>query len=171
MITIETNQHQLAIRKTLAFLIFSLGMSFFGYLYEQIDFIPNYFYGSRQDEASLHWSKFHQLTNPAFYHILPAILAILCIINLWIRKDFLNKFQRKSLILISILTVITNLLTSLAVTQINDQLFFGQNIDNKTNLKVLALLWSGINASRLILIFISGREIFVNYRQAFTKTN
>lgn len=158
---------QVALRKPIAFLILSVGMSFFGYLYEQIDFIPNYLAGAGHQNASLHWSNFHHVTNPAYYHILPACVTILCLVSIWKHKRILSSVQHKTLLLITVLTVLTNVLTTLAVTQINDQLFFGQSLENAIDIKALALLWSMLNILRLLFLFICGQKVIATFRHVF----
>lgn len=166
----DIRKNQVALRKPIAFLILSIAMSFFGYLYEQIDFIPNYLVGVGYQNASLHWSNFHQVTNPAYYHILPACVAIVCIISIWRQKRTLSNAQHKALLLITIVTVLTNVLTTLAVTQINDQLFFGQSLENTTDIKTLALQWSILNILRLLFLFICGQQVITTFRHVFFET-
>lgn len=142
------------------YLIISLSMSFFGYLYEQIDFIPNFLIGDIE-QISFYWNKFHHITNPAYYHILPAIVTVFCVFYLWSKKNKFTKIQYKSLIFITTLTILTNVLTVVAVTQINNQLYFNDNYSS--DFKELAIKWSLINFLRLILIFICIREVFLNF--------
>lgn len=128
-------------------------MSFFGFVYEEIDFIPNYFTTSPID-ARTQWNNFHSLTNPAYYHILPSIIAIFSIVVVWFYKQHLLKRQIKKLKTASIIIVLINILTGIAVTQINDKLFFELPIENAATVINLAITWAILNFIRLFLTAI-----------------
>ena len=74
--------------------IIASAMSFFGFVYEEIDFIPNYL-SLTPIEAKIHWNSFHSLTNPAFYHIPPSIIAIFSITMIWFYKQHLSNRKIK----------------------------------------------------------------------------
>lgn len=158
------NAKQINFNTIIYVLIFSLLMSFFGYLYEQIDFIPNYLLANNPKEISVYWSKFHYIVNPAHYHILPATLTLFCLLYIWINRKRLNKLQYKSLILVTTLIIIVNILTVIAVFQINDKLYFSKEVNNQINLKWLAIVWSFINIIRLLILFICSREIYNKFK-------
>lgn len=133
--------------------IIASAMSFFGFIYEEIDFIPNYF-GATPTEAKIQWSSFHSLTNPAYYHIPPSIVAIFCIAMIWFYKQHLSDSQLKKLKIASVVTILINILTGIAVTQINDKLYFGTSINNSETVKNLAIIWATLNFIRLSLVAV-----------------
>lgn len=133
--------------------IIACTMSFFGFVYEQIDFIPNYL-GATPIEAKMHWNNFHSITNPAYYHIPASIIAICCIAVIWYYRQYLTKTQIRKLRVVSLLTILVNVLTGIAVTQINDKLYFGTQIDNSETIKSLAIVWGVLNFIRLSFVAI-----------------
>jgi hypothetical protein len=135
--------------------MWSLAMSFFGYLYEQIDFIPNFF-SENPAEKQQHWKMFHQLTNPAYYHIFPALVSLACLVPLWITNQ---EATRKQLIVASSAVFLINLFTAIAVLNINDTLYFGNQLESDAAIRQLAVIWSVINSLRLIFIYIAFRAL------------
>lgn len=123
-------------------------MSFFGFVYEEIDFIPNYF-SKTPMEAKIQWNSFHSLTNPAYYHIPPSIIAIFSIAIIWFYNQLLSNRQIRILKTVSIIIILINILTGIAVTQINDKLFFEIPIENSETVKRLATIWAILNFIRL----------------------
>lgn len=123
-------------------------MSFFGFVYEAIDFIPNYF-GPAPIEAQIQWRSFHSLTNPAYYHLPPSVIAIGCIAIVWIYRHCLSVGQLRLLKIASVATILVNILTGIAVTQVNDKLFFGTQFSNSEMVTNLALTWAILNLIRL----------------------
>lgn len=123
-------------------------MSFFGFVYEEIDFIPNYF-SKTPMEAKIQWNSFHSLTNPAYYHIPPSIAAILSITVIWFYKKYLSNRQIRILKVASIMIILINILTGIAVTQINDKLYFDMSVDSSETVKRLATIWAVLNFIRL----------------------
>lgn len=123
-------------------------MSFFGFVYEAIDFIPNYF-GTASIEAQMHWRSFHSLTNPAYYHIFPSIITICCIVMVWIHRHYLSSDQLRLLKIASVATILVNISTGIAVTQLNDKLYFGTQFNNAETVRNLALIWGILNLIRL----------------------
>lgn len=158
----EKNLKARKVQLPVLLLLFTVAMSFFGYLYEQIDFIPNYFVDN-SIESAVHWSTFHQLTNPAYYHILPSAVSLVCLALLWAKKKNLTHTQSKAVIRLFIFMILINLLTTVAVTTINDTLFFAQQLENLTSMKTEAIKWSLLNVSRLILLYFCGQEIFQKF--------
>lgn len=128
-------------------------MSFFGFVYEEIDFIPNYF-STTPIEAKAHWNSFHSLTNPAYYHILPSLIAIFSVVAIWFYKAYLSKRQIRKLRIVSIAIILINVLTVIAVTQINDKLYFEIPIESSETVKSLATIWAILNFIRLVLTAI-----------------
>ena len=133
--------------------IFASAMSFFGFVYEQIDFIPNYF-GLSPINAKIQWTSFHSITNPAFYHILPSIVTVFCVLMLWFYKHNLLIHQLRKLKIVSALVIVINILTGIAVTQINEKLYFDTSIIETKEVKNLAISWTLLNFSRLSLVAI-----------------
>lgn len=128
-------------------------MSFFGFVYEEIDFIPNYF-GIAPLEAQIQWSGFHSLTNPAYYHIPPSIVAIFGLGMIWFYRSDLTKLQLRKLKIASVITILINILTGIAVTQINDKLYFGTTMNSSETIKNLAIIWGVLNFIRLSFVAI-----------------
>jgi hypothetical protein len=124
-------------------------MSFFGFVYEEIDFIPNYF-SQTPMEAKIQWNSFHSLTNPAYYHIPPSIIAIFSITMIWFYKQHLSNRQIRKLRVVSIMIIIINILTGIAVTQINDKLYFETPVNNSETVKGLATTWAILNFIRIL---------------------
>lgn len=131
--------------------IIACAMSFFGFVYEQIDFIPNYL-STTPIEAKMHWTSFHSITNPAYYHIPASIVAICCIAVIWYYRQHLSETQIRKLRVASLLTILVNILTGIAVTQINDKLYFGTQINNSETVKNLAIVWATLNFIRLFFV-------------------
>ncbi len=134
--------------------ILANAMSFFGFVYEEIDFVPNYFTSSPA-EAKMSWSEFHSLTTPAYYHILPSIIAIMCVVALWFYKRNLTDNQIRKLKIASLSTLLVNILTGIAVTQINNKLYFGEPIGDSETIKTFATIWGILNFLRLSFVAIS----------------
>ena len=130
--------------------VFANAMGFFGFLYEEIDFIPNYFINPLN--AKIHWNQFHVYTNPAHYHIIPSIVAIICLIALWFYNQNFSIVQTKKLKIVSINTVLINCITGIAVLFINNKLFFDEPVNNSQILILLAVTWAILNMMRLILL-------------------
>jgi hypothetical protein len=127
-------------------------MSFFGFVYEEIDFIPNFF-NSHPIESKLNWNSFHSITNPSHYHILPAICCIFSLTIIWFNKHHIALQQISKLKVASILVIIVNILTGIAVTYINDKLYFNKTVES-TTLKNLAIAWATLNFVRITLTAI-----------------
>lgn len=123
-------------------------MSLFGFVYEEIDFIPNYF-TANPIEAKIQWSNFHSVTNPAHYHIPASIGAIFSIIAIWFYKQQLSNQQRRNLKTASVMIILINIVTGIAVTQINDKLYFAAPVDNAEMVRNLAVIWATLNFIRL----------------------
>lgn len=130
--------------------IIASAMSLFGFVYEGIDFIPNYF-GTSPIEAKMQWNNFHSITNPAYYHIPPSAIAIVAIIMIWFYRRHLLTQNIRKLKTVSILIVLINILTGIAVTQINDKLYFEMPIEHSETVKNLAITWAILNFIRLVL--------------------
>ncbi len=144
--------------------IFANAMSFFGFLYEQIDFIPNYFFSPLS--SKIHWSQFHLFTNPAHYHVIHSLFSISCLIVLWIYNQNFNVIQIKKLKIISLNTLLVNCITGIAVNFVNNKLFFDEPVSNAEALVFLASIWAILNMLRLIFL---GLNIF--YLMAFFRVD
>lgn len=127
-------------------------MSFYGFVYEEIDFIPNFF-NSHPIESKLHWNSFHSITNPSYYHILPSICCMFSLAIIWFFRRHLESQQISKLKAASIFVVIVNILTGIAVTLINDKLYFEKTVE-PTTLKNLAMVWATLNFIRITLTAI-----------------
>lgn len=146
-------KHQKTIETLIWIAIVMSTMSFFGFVYEEIDFIPNYF-SKTPMEAKIQWNSFHSLTNPAYYHIPPSIIAIFSITVIWFYNQYLSKRQIGKLRVVSILILLVNILTGIAVTQINDKLYFEIPVDNSETVKDLATIWAILNFIRIFFTAI-----------------
>lgn len=133
--------------------IFCNTMSFFGYVYEQIVFVPNMF-SSSPTESKMLWTNYYTSTNPGHYHILVTVLALIAFIVLWIYRQGLGAQQSKRLKAATIMFVIANILTGIAVTQINNKLYFGGPINEAQVVLSLATSWALLNLMRAIAVFI-----------------
>lgn len=128
-------------------------MSFFGYVYEAIVDVPNMF-GASPTDAKQMWTAYHSLTNPIHYHILPAMGAILGLAILWRYRSRLSSEQQKKLNIAIFTTIFANILTGIAVTQLNNRLYFGNPIDEPIVVINLAIAWSLVNFIRLLIVLI-----------------
>ena len=133
--------------------IFCNTMSFFGYVYEEIVDVPNFF-GSSPTNAKVLWTTYHTVTNPIHYHGFVTIVALIALVIIWFYKEGLDSHQIKKLKLATITFVIANILTIIAVTQLNNKLYFGDPINDAQVVITLASSWAILNLIRAITVFI-----------------
>ncbi|MEU4360256.1 hypothetical protein [Streptomyces virginiae] len=97
---------------------------FFGFLYEELVDLPNLL-GSRAQEAQALWNPYHWTSNPAYYYAIVGLAGLPCAITLWRSRSHLRQQDRARLKTARWATLALLLLTDVAVTQLNNTLYFG----------------------------------------------
>lgn len=124
-------------------------MMVFGFLYEEIVDVPNLI-GAHGREAQALWNAYHWLTNPIHFYVVPGIVVELSLLFLWLRRRALPSADRARLMTALGGHVGTAVLTGIAVTQINNHLYFGPPIDDPARVRFLAVTWFVVNAVRIV---------------------
>lgn len=135
--------------------IFCNSMCFFGYVYEEIVDIPNILFSDNSIKVNELWSNYHIITNPAHYYGFITSIGIISLILLWINKKVLSEVDFKKLKIASGLIILATIITTIAVTQINDFVFFGKPLEQSQNLHSLSIIWSILNFIRLSFTFLA----------------
>lgn len=130
-------------------------MCFFGYVYEEIVDIPNMIFSAQAGEVNRSWANYHEVTNPVHYYGLVSTLGIISLILIWANKKHLSKINFKKVKIATALIGGATLLTIIAVTQINDFVFFNKPIEGAYTLGQLSIIWAVINLMRLSLTFFA----------------
>jgi hypothetical protein len=121
----------------------------FGFVYEEIVDVPNMI-GSRGGQAQGLWDPYHWLTNPVHYYAVIALPAIACLALLWHRRHELPPADRRRLHTAIGGHAVLAVTTGIAVTLINDTLYFGPPIGDPNRVRVLALTWFTVNGIRIV---------------------
>ncbi len=128
--------------------VFSNAMMLFGFLYEEVVDVPNLM-GSRAREAQALWGPYHWFSNPTYYFGLAGMAGLFSLLFLWLKRRELSSADRARLLVAIAGHAATAVLTVIAVTNINNHLYFGPPIGDPARVRLLAVTWFVLNAARI----------------------
>ncbi|MFD7916366.1 hypothetical protein ACFV30_37650 [Streptomyces sp. NPDC059752] len=138
---------------------------FFGFLYEAIVDVPNML-GARAVQAQALWDPYHWLTNPGFYYTIVGMPALVSLVLLLRRRTRLSLAGRVRLRASTGCHLVMMALTTIAVTQINDTLYFGAPIGDLGRVHFLAGAWFLVNAARISVTAVVIANLMKIYTEA-----
>lgn len=130
----------------------------FGFLYEEIVDVPNMI-GVRAAEAQALWDPYHWLTNPVFYYALIALPAPASLAYLWLKRAGLSPANQARLRVAIGGHLAMGILTMIAVTQINNIIYFGPPIGDPARVRLLASTWFVLNAARILATAVTTTKL------------
>jgi hypothetical protein len=124
-------------------------MMFSGFVYEAIVDVPNLML-AKGVEAQALWAPYHWATNPVHFYTVPGLVLLPALLILWLRRAELSGHGRRRLRVALYGLLGTAVTTGIAVTQINDELYFGPPIGDPARVRFLAVTWFVVNALRIV---------------------
>lgn len=137
--------------KIILLAIFCHAMCLFGYVYEQVVDVPN-MWGSDPAAAKKMWTDYHTISNPEYYYILVTTIGLIAVIYLWVKRNKIIPADKKHARNALVLVILTNICTGIAVSNINNRLYFGTVAMTPGAITKLAALWSIVNSMRILFV-------------------
>jgi hypothetical protein len=136
-------------------------MWFFGNLYEAIVITPNLLQDTVQKLRD--WQDFFHLTNPAFFYVPVAPVAVIVLVVLYFKLTS-HEAAFKPLLKRAVVFILLALgLGIYIISQINFKLFFGDPEKLEPDVYKLAVLWNVLNTIRTVLVGFSLYNLFKAY--------
>jgi hypothetical protein len=147
--------------KLLLFSLFGIALWFFGNLYEAVVIAPNMLKDSARKVQD--WQAFFSATNPVFFYIPIAPMAVVVMIVLYFKTSKVQSILKRHLRLATLFGVPAFALGVLMITQINLKLFFGEAGKYAAEAHRLAVLWNMLNVVRIALLSVTLYQMFRAY--------
>lgn len=146
----------------LLFALFGIVMWFFGNLYEGIVITPNLL--SNPAERMQHWQHFFVITNPIFFYIPIAPIAILATVIQYFKTIREKIVLRKHMRYACVFLIFAFVVSIFIISQINLKLFYG-NIEAMSpgTIYKLSILWNSLNIVRLLFLGLTIYHLFQAY--------
>lgn len=155
-------------KNLLQFALFGIALWFFGNLYEGVVIAPNMLKDSAQKMKD--WQDFFTITNPVFFYIPIAPIAVVLIVILHFRTSKDEPVLKKHLKRATIFGLSAFGLGIFIITQINFKLFFGEIEKYAADAYRLSVLWNTLNAVRVVLVAITLFHMFKAYMHTQQKS-
>jgi hypothetical protein len=147
--------------KLLLFSLFGIALWFFGNLYEAVVIAPNMLKDSARKVQD--WQDFFAVTNPVFFYIPIAPIAVVIMIVLFLKTGSEQPILKGHLKLATLFGVPAFALGMYMITQINLKLFFGEADKYAAEAHKLSVLWNILNAVRIALLSVTLYQMFRAY--------
>jgi hypothetical protein len=147
--------------KLLLFSLFGIALWFFGNLYEGIVIAPNLLEDSIRKVRD--WQDFFALTNPIFFYIPIAPIAVLTMVLSYFKTSDDSIVLKRHLKLATVFGLLAFALGIFIITQINLKLFFGDLDKYSSEVHKLAVLWNILNVIRVALLAVALYHLFKAY--------
>jgi hypothetical protein len=145
----------------LLFSLFGITMWFFGNLYEGIVMTPNLL---TDPIRKIHdWQEFFTATNPVFFYIPVAPIAIIITFYLFFKTRKEDPILKKHVTYGTIFVILALALGIFIITRINLKLFFWDIEKFSAGIYKLAVLWNILNIVRVILLAFTIYHVFNAY--------
>ena len=145
----------------LLFSLFGIALWFFGNLYEAVVIAPNLLKDSIRKTQD--WQDFFTVTNPVFFYIPVAPIAILIIVFLYFKTAADRSALKKHLKHATIAGLLALILGVFIIVRINIPLFFGDIERYAGDVYAMSVLWNILNLVRVALLGITLFHVFNVY--------